>query len=111
MIKRPHITAQAWLQRPPLRLDIRGHKPSDVNWWWVNCGRWGDGCWRRAPVAIVPYVIRWGPDEWMDMLRRHGRCSACGHVGLTFTHPSWGGENVGWTPFPVDEMAPVPSAA
>ena len=25
-----------------------------------------------AAVAIAPYIIRWGPDGWQDMLRRNG---------------------------------------
>jgi hypothetical protein len=36
-----------------------------------------------------------------------GRCSKCGRTGLTFTHPSWGGNDVGWSPFPVDQMVPT----
>lgn len=100
------ITVRDWRRRPPLRI-VLGYKP-DATWWWINCGRWGNGCNHRAAVAIAPYVIRWGPDAWPEMLRRNGRCSACGHTGVTLTHPSWGGSDVGWAPFPVDEMAPVP---
>ena len=97
------ISARDWRRKPPLRLTI-SEKP-DVCWWWVNCGNFK--CAHRAAIAIAPYIIRWGPDAWPHMLRRYGRCSKCGRVGLSFTHPSWGGTDVGWAPFPVDEMAPI----
>jgi hypothetical protein len=34
-----------------------------------------------AAVAIVPYIIRWGPDGWQDMLREVARCTKCGKRG------------------------------
>jgi len=59
-------------------------------------------------LRITPFVIRWGPDGWSDMLRRHGRCSKCGQRGLTLSRAGWGGNDVGWEQFPVDRMAPLP---
>lgn len=55
-----------------------------------------------AAVAIAPYIIQWGPDEWMDMLRRHGRCSGCGKRGVALQHPSWDGADTGWAAMPIE---------
>ena len=61
-----------------------------------------------SAVAIAPYVIRWGPDGWKDMLRRAARCTKCGKRGVEIQHPSWGGSDTGWAPMPISQMAPVP---
>jgi hypothetical protein len=42
------------------------------------------------------------------MLRRHGRCTACGTKRVALQHPSWGGADTGWAPMPITQMAPVP---
>lgn len=96
------ISVQEWRRKPPLRLTIA--KKPDACWLWVNCGH-PMTCGHRAAIAIVPYTIRWGPDAWRDMLRRHGRCSKCGRKGVTLTHASWGGMHSGWSEFPVDQIA------
>jgi hypothetical protein len=36
-----------------------------------------------APVALKPFVIRWGSDLSSDFLRRAGRCTVCGNKGAT----------------------------
>jgi hypothetical protein len=61
----------------------------------------------------VPFIIRWGPDASSDVLRQRARCTACGNLGATLQHPSWGGKTLGfchslrvagannaWTAFP-----------
>jgi hypothetical protein len=47
-------------------------------------------------VAIAPYIIRWGPDGWQDMLQRVARCTKCSKRGVELQHPSWGGSDSGW---------------
>jgi hypothetical protein len=65
-------------------------------WTWLCCS-----CGHRVPVALVPFVIRWGADASSDMLRRQARCSVCGRRGATLQHPGWEDETVGWEVFPV----------
>jgi len=65
-------------------------------WLWLNC----PACRHHRPVAIAPFVIRWGSEVSSDVLRRSARCSLCGHKGATLTHPSWAGLQVGFAPFP-----------
>ena len=57
---------------------------------------------RRNRVAVA--VIRWGPNTSSAKLRRCARCSACGNKGATIQHPGWGGNDVGFLPFPVEEL-------
>jgi len=35
-----------------------------------------------------------------DRLRQRARCTACGNKGATIQHPGWGGNDVGFLPFP-----------
>jgi hypothetical protein len=68
-------------------------------WCWVYCAAYG--CLHHAPMAIAPFVIRWGREASSDMLRRSGRCSKCGAKGATLMLPSWVSTPVGFAPFPV----------
>jgi hypothetical protein len=70
-------------------------------WWWVHC--LNVRCLHKTPTAIMPYIIRWGAEASSDRLRASARCSRCGARGATLQHPSWGGREIGWTPFPVSE--------
>jgi hypothetical protein len=45
------------------------HRPP--GWLWLHCTRYVPLCQHRAPMAIAPFVIRWGPDASSDMLRRY----------------------------------------
>jgi hypothetical protein len=67
-------------------------------WLWVYCAAYG--CLHHAPMAIAPFVIRWGPEASSDMLRRSARCSKCGAKGATLMLPSWVSTTVGFAPFP-----------
>jgi len=59
---------------------------------------------RTVPVlALVPLMIRWGQDASSDMLRQSARCTICGRKGTKLQHPSWGGSDVGFQPFPTDD--------
>jgi|SRR5690349_8286159 hypothetical protein len=55
----------------------------------------------HAPLACAVAVIRWGADVSSDRLRQRARCSSCGKKGATIQHPGWGGNDVGFLPFPV----------
>jgi hypothetical protein len=56
-------------------------------WLWVICER----CQHRAPTALAPWLIRWGPDASSDTLRRSARCGQCGGKGAVIQLPGWGG--------------------
>jgi hypothetical protein len=78
------------------------HRPP--GWFWIACTRY-PYCGHRAPMAIAPAVIRWGPDASSDMLRQSARCQKCGHKGATLQCPGWVGNGVAdWVPFPVGEL-------
>jgi hypothetical protein len=69
----------------------------DCAWCWVVCER----CLHREAVAFVPLIIRWGSHASSDLLRRSARYGKCGaRGGASLQHPSWGGMDVGWEPFP-----------
>jgi len=65
-------------------------------WLWLHCS-----CGHRVPVAIVPFVIRWGADASSDVLRKHARCPVCGRRGASLQHPSWRDAETGWEAFPM----------
>lgn len=67
-------------------------------WVWAYCAR----CQHRRPIAIAPFVIRWGPHVSSDRLRQNLVCERCGHRGALLFHPSWVDMNIGWQPFPTD---------
>ena len=35
----------------------------------------------RAPLALAPFVIRWGAEVSSNVMRQRLRCSVCGHRG------------------------------
>jgi hypothetical protein len=65
-------------------------------WTWVYCEK----CSHRAPMALVPLIIRWGAEASSDRLRERARCTKCGHRGATLQHPGWAGTHIGFQPFP-----------
>jgi hypothetical protein len=89
----------------PLRLRVT--KKLDTYRCWIKCTR----CPRMRAVAIAPYIIRWGPDGWRDMLRRTGRRTKCGTRGVELQHPSWGGSDTGCAPISINRMALLPDSA
>jgi hypothetical protein len=66
-------------------------------WVWLWCER----CQHHAPLACAVAVIRWGASVSSDRLRQRTRCTSCGKKGATIQHPGWGGNDVGFMPFPV----------
>lgn len=69
-------------------------------WVWITCA--GDRCGHRRPVALAPYVIRWGGRASSDRLRQAARCERCGHRGASITLPSWGGLDLPERAFPIN---------
>lgn len=52
------------------------------HWLWAYCGNHlCKRSYRATPLALAPYVIRWGANASSDMLRRSARCTVCGHKG------------------------------
>jgi hypothetical protein len=74
------------------------HRPPDLLWLYCTCS--SPLCQHRAPMALAPLVIRWGPDTSSDILGRCARCQRCGHKGATLQYPGWIENGVGWQPFP-----------
>jgi hypothetical protein len=67
-------------------------------WVWLWCER----CQHHAPFACAVAVILWGADASSDKLRAGARCSRCGGKGATLQRPGWGGNNIGFYPFPAN---------
>jgi hypothetical protein len=61
---------------PPRRVATLGELRRGTPWFWAHCTALD--CRHRAPVALVPLIIRWGPDASSDRLRQLARCSRCG---------------------------------
>jgi hypothetical protein len=87
--------------KPPRRVATLGELRRSTPWFWLHCT--GRDCSHRAPVALVPLIIRWGADASGDQPRRSARCTCCGHKGATLQHPSWAGIDVGFESFPVGQ--------
>ncbi len=98
-----YISTRDWRRKPPLRLSLRSKL--HIHWCWIKCTN--QTCRQMAAVAIVPYIIRWGPDGWQEKLRQTARCSKCGKRGIALQHPIWAGSDTGWAPIPVGQLAPV----
>jgi hypothetical protein len=77
-------------QHRPLRpIPTLGKIQQDAldKWVWASCA--GYGCNHHAPLALAPFVIRWGPNASSDALRRCAHCSKFDHKGATLRCPSY----------------------
>jgi hypothetical protein len=109
------------IRRKLYREDRPQHRPSAVpgpiptigelqagscKWVWAICdGTDRSGrhpCLHRAPLALAPFVIRWGADASSDVMRQCLRCALCGHRGACIQHPSWEGAEIGFQAYPVE---------
>jgi hypothetical protein len=81
---------------PPGPRPTLGDLQRSTPWLWL----WCDRCQHKAPFACAVAVIRWGADVSSDRLRQCTPCTGCGSKGATLQHPSWGGNSVGFMPFP-----------
>jgi len=59
-----------------------------ATWWWLVCGNYN--CMRARPVALAPFIIRWGLDTPRERLEQAAKCERCGHKGGRLEHPSRG---------------------
>jgi hypothetical protein len=82
----------------PGRRPTLGDLQRSTPWVWMHCER----CQHSAPFACAVAVIRWGAERSSDKLRQCARCTGCGSKGATIQHPGWGGNSIGFLPFPVD---------
>jgi hypothetical protein len=57
-----------------------------------------------VPVALAPFIIRWGAQASGDVLWQAFRYSVCAGKGATAMLPSWRGMREGAEPFPVGRM-------
>lgn len=78
--------------RDPARRATLGEIRQDCPWIWLYCTR--GNCLNKVPVALAPFIIRWGPDASGDLIRQRMRCTACGSLGATLQHPSVDGLNI-----------------
>jgi hypothetical protein len=67
-------------------------------WVWAYCK--GRDCGRGVPVALAPFIIRWGAPASSDRLRQSFRCALCGGKGATLMLPSHVDSQVGIAGFP-----------
>jgi hypothetical protein len=65
------------------------------SWWWLYCEQLS--ALRADGVSGAGHS-----DAPGDVLRQCARCTVCGHKGATLQHPSWGGNGIGFLPFPAD---------
>lgn len=75
-----------------------------ATWWWLVCGH----CLHARPVALAPFIIRWGLDTPRERLERAAKCEKCGHKGAGLQHPTRGsmpGKGEPDLTFPVEKMA------
>lgn len=63
---------------------------------WLHCEV--PGCGHHAAVPLAPLIIRWGPSAPWARMRLGFRCTRCGGRETSTRLPSWGGEDVGWSP-------------
>lgn len=73
-------------------------------WFWACCNSLG--CTHKEPIALAPFVIRWGPEASSDLIRESLRCTVCGHKGVTLIAPSWVDMDLGYQPFPAERLRP-----
>lgn len=76
----------------PTLAELRQQAP----WVWAQC--WRYGCGHARPIALAPYIIRWGADASSNLLRTKLRCGRCTSLGCAIQLPSHNavGEVAGW---------------
>src|SRR3954463_2358853 len=84
------------IARPSARPEPPGPVPTlgelqarSSTWFWAGGEEQpptGEPCQHKAPIALAPFVIRWGADTPSDVLRQNLRCTACGRRGATLQH-------------------------
>jgi hypothetical protein len=94
-------------QGPGTPIITLGELRREHPWMWLFCRN--PACGKAVPVAIVPFIIRWVPDEPVETLKRSVRCERCGHTGATLSGPSWVGDTIGFAPWSAPRAPYVPA--
>jgi len=55
-------------------------------WSWLYCTDYQ--CGHARAIPFVPWMIRWGVGQPIDLIRRNFYCSRCGKRGVTFGSPN-----------------------
>jgi hypothetical protein len=99
----PTLARKARRIREPERRPALGEIMRAPYWAWASCERLSVPfiCGHKAPIALAPFLIRWGPDASSDLIRARLRCSQCGRLGCALTVPSWVDKNIEWQPYPI----------
>lgn len=80
------------------KIPTLGQLHANTKWCWLCCREYR--CGHRVPIALAPFVIRWGPEESSDRLRQSAVCRKCGRRGAITIMPSWMGTERGFAEFP-----------
>src|SRR5437773_2332441 len=107
MRNKPHRedVPQRRSRTPPGPVPTLGELQHGTPWVWAYCqglDRIGRPCMHRTPLALAPFVIRWGAEASSDVMRERLRCAVCGHRGTVLQHPSWMDAQIGEQPFPAN---------
>ena len=90
---------------PPRPVPMLGQLQRGTPRVWAYCeglSPAGEPCLHKAPLALAPFIIRWGRDASSDFMRKRLRCAVCGHRGACLHHPSWIDAQVGFQAFPAE---------
>jgi len=87
----------------PGRIPTLGELRPTTCWLWIYC----KACGRKQPIALTPYIIRWGAGASSDVLRNSMRCRDCGAKGITTINPSWIDKQIGFAPFPAERTEKI----
>lgn len=77
-----------------------------ATWWWIACQN--GNCCHAEPVALAPFIIRWGFDVRRSRLEDACRCQRCGKMMARLEHPTRGSMPAKGEPdltFPVGRMS------
>jgi hypothetical protein len=95
---------------PPGPVPTLGELQEGTPWLWAVCDgldACGKPCLHRTPLALAPFVIRWGANASSDIMRDRLRCAVCGRRGAALQRPSWMGSEIGEQPFPAEWIGVV----
>jgi hypothetical protein len=74
-------------------------RKSNNPWVWLFCSNTDCGRWK--PIALVPFIIRWGADATVDRLKRSALCTTCGQRGAGIATRGWHDSVVGRAQWPI----------
>jgi hypothetical protein len=110
----PNIPREDQPQRsppaPPGPVPTLGElQTGSTKWVWAICNGLDESgrvaCLHRAPLALAPFVLRWGTEASSNVMRQRLRCAVCGHRAAVLQHPSWIDAQIGEQPFRSNGLA------